>query len=160
MPRIGVTGHTSLGADAAAIVHRLLVDAIAGYPAAEVHGITCLAPGADQLFARVVLDAGGTFEAIIPAADYRDRVVTAAQRPAFDELTARATAVSCMPFPHAGRPAYMAASEELLRRSDVLLAVWDGAPSRRLGDTADVVRAAHRRRLPVRVLWRAGLRRC
>lgn len=31
-------------------------------------GVTCLARGADQIFARVVLDLGGTVEVVLPAA--------------------------------------------------------------------------------------------
>jgi hypothetical protein len=37
--------------------------------------------------------------------------------------------------------------------------VWDGLPSRGLGDTADVVAAARAAGLPVAVLWPAGARR-
>ncbi len=35
-------------------------------------GITCLAKSADQIFARAVLDLGGTLVVVLPAADYRE----------------------------------------------------------------------------------------
>jgi hypothetical protein len=54
----------------------------------------------------------------------------------------------------------MAASEELLRRSEVLFAVWDGSTSGRLGETGEVVAAARQRQLEVRVLWPADAARC
>jgi hypothetical protein len=34
-------------------------------------GISCLADGADQLFARAVVDMGGALEVVIPAERYR-----------------------------------------------------------------------------------------
>jgi hypothetical protein len=40
--------------------------------APDITGITCLADGADQIFARAAADAGGKLEAIIPGARYRD----------------------------------------------------------------------------------------
>ncbi|GAB3810134.1 hypothetical protein [Micromonospora zhanjiangensis] len=159
MPRIGVTGHVSLADGTADLVYACLAETLAGYPAADLHGVTCLADGADQLFARAILARGGTYEVVIPATDYRSRAVTRHNLPAFDELLNRASTVSYMPFARSGRPAYMAASQELLRRCDLLLAVWDGRPSAVLGDTADVVRAAQAQGVPVTVLWPAGARR-
>jgi len=159
MPRIGVTGHVILASGTAELVYACLIRHLRPYAGLELHGVTCLADGADQLFARAVLATGGTFEAIIPAADYRSRAVEAHNLADFDELLAQASTVSYMPFPESGREAYMAASEELLRRCDHLLAVWDGRPSASTGDTADVVRAARARQLPVTVLWPDGARR-
>ncbi len=55
-----------------------------------VVGVTCLARGADQAFARAVMDLGGRFEVVLPAADYRDRKVRPDNAADFDELIARA----------------------------------------------------------------------
>ncbi|GAB3154299.1 hypothetical protein GCM10027290_48540 [Micromonospora sonneratiae] len=159
MPRIGVTGHVILASGTAELIYACLARHLKPYAPAGLHGITCLADGADQLFARAVLALHGTFEVIIPATDYRQRAVEQDNRAAFDELLAQASAVSYMPYPESGREAYMAASEELLSRCDLLVAVWDGQPSTVLGDTADVVRAARARQLPVTVLWPSGARR-
>jgi hypothetical protein len=38
----------------------------------ELVGITYLARGSDQIFARVVLECGGAIEVVLPAADYRE----------------------------------------------------------------------------------------
>ncbi|MEV1286271.1 hypothetical protein [Micromonospora sp. NPDC049679] len=156
MPRIGVTGHVALADGTAQLVYECLTRQLRGYPGAELQGITCLAEGSDQLFARAVLAAQGTYEVVLPAADYRERVI---DRNAFDELVRRASAVSYMPFAHSDRDAYLAASQELLRRSELLLAVWDGNPSTVRGDTADVVRTARAWGVPVTVLWPTGARR-
>jgi hypothetical protein len=160
MPRIGVTGHTRLTAATAASVYETLRDELHRYPAPAVHGITCLALGADQLFAHAVLSVGGTFEAVVPATDYRDEVISAENQPEFDELIHKAKTVTYMPFRRSSRTAYMAASEELLGRCDVLFAVWDGSTSGLLGETGEVVAAARQRRLSVRVLWPANALRC
>jgi hypothetical protein len=157
--RIGVTGHVILARGTAELVYDCLAQQLAPYAASGLHGVTCLADGTDQLFARAILALDGTYEVIVPALDYRRHAVDADNRPVFDDLLARASAVSYMPFLDSDRNAYMAASEELLRRVDLLLAVWDGEPSLGLGDTADVVRVARARRLPVTVLWPAGARR-
>ncbi|HZN71312.1 MAG TPA: hypothetical protein VFC00_06465 [Micromonosporaceae bacterium] len=159
MARIGVTGHVSLSADSVEPVYRLLLRALRRHAGPDLHGVTCLARGADRVFARAVLALGGTFEVVLPALDYRERVVPPTERGEFDDLLDQASQVSCMRFAQSSRDAYVAASEELLRRSDLLLAVWDGQPSRRRGDTADVVRTARRWRLPVSVLWPRGAQR-
>lgn len=159
MPRIGVTGHTRLSPATATIVYDALCEELRHHDPDTLHGITCLAVGADQLFARAILAAGGTFEAVIPAADYRDDVVTADNRTEFDELVGLALSVTYMPYRRSSRRAYMAASEELLCRSDLLLAVWDGSTNGRLGETGHVVAAARDRELAVRVLWPANAMR-
>lgn len=153
MRRFGVTGHVDVSEDVAAWVAAALTQRLGRTRGAPVHGITCLARGADQLFARVILSLRGTFEVVLPALDYTQVMVAAGDGDEFCELLSRATAVETMPFEQSSREAYVAASEAMLNRCDLLLAVWDGAPSRALGDTADVVQRAGERRLPVEVLW-------
>lgn len=153
MPRIGVTGHIGLSSATETAVSHALRRELGRYPAADVHGITCLAAGADQLFARAVLAVGGTFEVILPAVDYRDAVVEPRHRPEFDDLLARATSVDHMPFTVPDRLAYQAANRELLRRSDLLFAVWDGSRSGRTGESGEVVAEARAQDIPVRVVW-------
>jgi hypothetical protein len=153
MPRIGITGHTSLSDSTSNLVYHAMKRELGVYRPTELHGITCLAEGADQLFARAIADRGGTYEAILPAGDYRDNVIEKSRRVVFDELVSGAVAVSYMPFARSGRAAYMAASRELIRRSDLLFAVWDGSTSGRLGDTGHVVATARKHELSVRVVW-------
>lgn len=159
MPRIGITGHAKLPDATAALVYQALRNRLTRDEGPDLHGVTCLADGADQLFARAVVDAGGTFEVILPAPDYREKKVKPHNLPDFDELLAVASAVSYMPFPESGRDAYMAASEELLRRCERVFAVWDGGPSGGKGGTADVVEAARNAGLPVEVFWPDGASR-
>jgi hypothetical protein len=71
LPRIGITGHSNLSPAAVPLVVGGIRAALAGYPAHELVGVTCLARGADQVFARIVLDIGGSVEVVLPASDYR-----------------------------------------------------------------------------------------
>nr|WP_202420601.1 hypothetical protein [Actinomadura rayongensis] len=144
---------------AAEVVHAALRDALVPYAGAELVGVTCLAKGADQIFARAVLDVGGRVEIILPAPDYREEKVKPDNRAAFDELLIQAACVRYMPFLTSGREAYMAAGEEVLKRVDRLMAVWDGRPSGGLGGTADVVEHARLLGTPVDVIWPDGAER-
>jgi hypothetical protein len=154
--RIAVTGHVDVSEDVAKWVVTKLTERLGGVLGPRVHGITCLAKGADQIFATVILTLRGTFEVVLPAHDYHESMVHAEDGERFTQLLARASRVETMPFDRSSRAAYLAASEEMLDRCDVLLAVWDGNPSRDVGDTADIVRKARERDVPVEVLWPDG----
>ena len=154
MPRIGITGHTSMTPGSIPLVAAAVRAALAGQ--VPLSGVTCLAKGADQIFAHAVLDLGGTLDVVLPSADYRERQDDLTE---FDALLDHAATVHTMPFPRSGPAAYMAASEHMLARIDALIAVWDGRPSRGYGGTADVVHAARHRGLPVTVVWPAGAAR-
>jgi hypothetical protein len=156
VPRIGVTGHVHVSEAVArwattALTERL--GRIAGPPPAALHGVTCLAAGADQIFARAVLALHGSLDVVLPARDYAVRMAGTDNAAAFHELLGRARHVETMPFATSSRNAYRAASEAMLRRCDLLLAVWNGEPSRSIGDTADVVALARAYQVPVEVFW-------
>lgn len=158
MPRIGITGHANLTSDTVPLIDAVLRDVLVCADPPLV-GVTCLARGTDQIFAEVVLELGGQVEVVLPAADYRYEKVEPEDAPMFDELIDRASAVQIMPFPRADRTAYVAASEAVISGVDELLAVWDGCDDSRPGSTADIVRIARARGVPVTVLWPEGARR-
>lgn len=156
MQRIAVTGHVNVSEDIAQWVVATLTERLSGTlgpRSPRLHGVTCLAKGADQLFAQVILDLHGTFDVVLPARDYADVVTEAGAGDSFRHLLRQARSVHTMPFETSNRTAYLAASEAMLDRCDVLFAVWDGEASRRLGDTANVVTKARERCLPVEVFW-------
>lgn len=159
MARIGITGHSNLSADSVPIVRRALADALSPYADDDLVGVSCLARGADQLFAEAVLDAGGSLEVVLPSVDYREAKVRPENLERFDGLLMRSTLVRYMPYRTAGRAAYEAANEAVLGGIDLLVAVWDGKPSGGQGGTGDAVTAARTRGVPVEVLWPVGARR-
>ena len=118
-----------------------------------------MAKGADQLFARAVLDLGGSLDVVLPAADYRERKVKPDNAAEFDALISKAANVHTMPFAMSNRDAYMSASEHVLSSVEAMIAVWDGQRSDGRGGTEDVVRAARDRGLPVAVVWPEGAER-
>ncbi|WP_067971764.1 hypothetical protein [Nocardiopsis trehalosi] len=157
MRRIAVTGHRGLPADVERTVDTALRGLLTPMGAGLV-GLSCLADGADTLFARAVLAAGGAIEAVVPAAGYRD-ALPAAHRPVYDALLAAAARVHRLPHPASTSDAHLDAGRFLVEHCDELVAVWDGAPARGRGGTADIVADARRRGRPVAVVWPDGARR-
>jgi hypothetical protein len=123
-------------------------------------GLSCIARGADTLFADAVLEAGGRLVVVVPSRDYRETKVKPDHAPSFDWLMQAATEVVVMDHESANRAAYESANRELLKRADRLVAVWDGTPpSGKGGGTAEVVLEARAAGLPVDVVWPEGARR-
>jgi hypothetical protein len=74
-----------------------------------------------------VTDLGGTIEAVIPAAEYREKLPEDSH-PGYDDLFARAAAVHRLPFTESTPESHMAASRLMVDEADELYAVWDGSP--------------------------------
>lgn len=121
--------------------------------------MSCIAAGADSIFAEVVLELGGELEVILPAADYRERKVKPDHADLFDSLVARASTVNVLPNEVSNRQAYEAANEVLVGSVDRLVAVWDGGSRVDQGGTGAVVRYARSRGVEVDVIWPAGASR-
>lgn len=153
--RIAISGHRGLPAMTSRLVDKAIRAALAEHDASALTGISCLADGADQIFARAVIDFGGTLEVIIPAARYRDGLPEPAC-PEYDRLLARAAEVHRLPFTDSTSESHMAASTLMIDGADELYAVWDGLPARGYGGTADVVGYAREHGVPVRVIWPDG----
>jgi hypothetical protein len=158
--RVGITGHSNLVPECVdavrAEVRSVLEAEVPG--GSSLVGVTCLAPGADQLFARVVLELGGRVEVVLPAMDYREKLKPS-RRAEYDELLARAHVVSVLPNELSGRQAYVMANERMLASVELLIAVWDGNPPDGRGGTADVVETARASGVPVIVVWPPTARR-
>ncbi|KOV81723.1 hypothetical protein [Nocardia sp. NRRL S-836] len=157
--QLAITGHRGLSAELEAEVDRLIRAAVTTDD--DVVGVSCLADGADAVFAQAVLDAGGELVAVLPAVEYRASL-PAEFRPVYDRLLARAERVVQLPHVTPDPDAYMEAGKRMvdeLGESAALLAVWDGLPGRGLGGTADVVAYARSRGVPVKVLWPEGASR-
>ncbi|MGW0138126.1 hypothetical protein [Streptomyces calvus] len=160
MRTIAVTGHMDLAPEAAAPVRASLHELLRSLRGDGLVGRSCLARGADTLFAEEILALGGRLSAVIPSRDYRDAAVPAEDLARFEALRNAAADVTVMPYAHAGPEAYAAANRRLLQGADRLVAVWDGsAPSGRGGGTADTVAVARAAGVPVDVVWPVGARR-
>ncbi|MCH7229740.1 hypothetical protein L0U85_02530 [Glycomyces sp. L485] len=158
--RIGITGHMNLTAATVDLVAAALKHELSRYDPAELVGVSCLAEGADAIFAQTVLDAGGRLEALLPAPDYRDTRVSQAHLPVFDTLVAQAHTTRYVA-EASSMQAYDQANAAMLDSVDRMLAVWDGqpSPSWKTGGTADAVTAARSRGVPITVIWPEGAER-
>lgn len=151
--QLAITGHRGLSAELEAEVDRMIRAVVAQN--GSLVGVSCLADGADAVFAQAVLDAGGSLVAVLPAARYRE-ALPEDYRPVYDRLLARAGKVVQLPYVTPDSHAYMEAGKRMIDESDSLLAVWDGQPGRGPGGTADVVAYARSRGVPVTVVWPEG----
>jgi hypothetical protein len=157
MPRIAVSGHRGLPPGTVALIDRAIRAALS-HTEGDFTGLSNLADGADQIFARAVIDMGSALEVFIPAREYRAGLPEDA-RSEYDDLLAQASAVHELPFVESTSESHMAASQVMIDSADELFAVWDGKPARAYGGTADVVEYALQRGLPVRVIWPEGAQR-
>ena len=137
MTRLAVTGHRGLPQRTIELVRAALRAELEKYEGPVV-GVSCLADGADALFARAVLDRGGTLVVIVPAVNYRD-ALPEDHHATYDDLLSRASEVVRLDFPDSTSESHMTASIEMIGMADELIAVWDGEPARGYGGTADVV---------------------
>jgi hypothetical protein len=156
--RIAVSGHRGLTSDVTALVDHAIRSVLATEDPSSLVGISCLADGADQIFARAVLDAGGRLEVVVPARAYRDRL-PAETHAEYDRLLALASAVTRLDREESTSDAHMSASVTMVDSADRILAVWDGKPSRAPGGTADVVDHARERGVPTVRIWPSGAHR-
>ena len=154
--RIAITGHRGLPAATERLVDRDIRDHLAADAAeGDLVGVSNLADGADQIFARAVLDAGGRLEVDRPGGPVPGW--PPGSRPCRVRLAAAAASkVDRLGYVESTEEAHMAASQAMLASADRLYAVWDGKPARGYGGTADVVAEAEKSGIPVTVIWPEG----
>jgi hypothetical protein len=145
--RIGVTGHQRLSEAANWLWVREELDRLLLPMQAPLIGITSLAIGADQLFATAVLLHGGLLEIIIPFSGYESTFSEACDRQEYDRLLQCAARVDILVTDGTKEEAYFAAGKNIVNRSELLIAVWDGKPAVGLGGTGDIVNYAMRQHM-------------
>ena len=138
-----------------------------GEKPASLRVISPLAEGADRIVARAGMALGAELQCPLPfpAEDYKQDFESAASREEFDALLAQASSVLVAGGDRkAEDTAYERAGQIVVQQSDVLIAIWDGEPSRGRGGTAQMVEEALELGIPVvwlhamepvepRVLW-------
>lgn len=161
MTTIAVTGHIDLTEDSLPLVRTTLDDLLKPYADdGQLVGVSCLAGGADSVFAEAVLAADGRLIAVIPSQDYRRNQVGPDHAALFDHLVEAAGEVFVLPRRTADHQAYEAANAVLVERADRLVAVWNGEPpTGKGGGTADAVLEARAAGIPVDVVWPDGAAR-
>lgn len=159
MTHLAITGHRGLSEKTTALVDAALRSEISKRAEdGSLVGLSCLADGADALFARAILDHGGTLDVVVPACKYRDGLPED-HHATYDALIAEAAEIIRLDHAESDSDAHMDASLRILADADELLAVWDGQPARGYGGTSDVVDSARDGGVPVVVVWPAGATR-
>jgi hypothetical protein len=161
--RVGITGHrpNRMPERQWPRIRQELSDVMAvvesGYPERRLVLLSGLAEGADRLAAFVALGRGWSLRAVL--AFHRTRFEEDFPAPfAVGEFRALLAAADKIDEPrknaHLGLPpeeGYHAVGQQILARSEVLIAVWDGEGSQGKGGTVDVIEAARANRIPV--IW-------
>ena len=153
--RIGVTGHRRYRQNSATDEAIGVVIARATEDGAPATIVSSLAEGADRAVAERVLDLpGSTLEVILPmgAAEYAADFESDDSRAQFAGLLARATSIDIVDTTDHRQANYERAGHAVVDRCDVLIAVWDGTPSRGRGGTADIITYALERSVRVDIV--------
>ena len=139
--RVGITGHQRLEShldwewverEFSALLHSLKPPLI---------GVTCLAIGADQLFANAILQNGGIVEAVIPFQEY-EMSFEADGKEQYYKLIKRAAKITTLQRKASIEESYSEAGKVVVDSSEIIIGVWNGLPAAGLGGTADVIRYA------------------
>jgi len=153
---IGVTSHRNLAANEIEPIRQCVRGFFARLrrecPGLPLLLLSALAEGGDQLVAQEALAAGARLLAPLPLprALYEDDFADPAARAGFDALCARADVVELplhpdQPLHEVGSPGtardrrYAQAGVYIASHCHILLAIWDGKPSHRIGGTAQIV---------------------
>ena len=159
--RIGVTGHRTL-ADEPAVSARVdevlfrLQEILPSTPTTSVlfEVVSPLGEGADRIVADRVLRYPSSILEVplpLPASDYEGDFGSEASRRRFGALLERAH--HSWTVGGSDRvDAYRRTGEYVVESCDLLIAIWDGEPSRGAGGTGDILELARTRRMPVFVI--------
>lgn len=135
--RVGCTGHQAREGIDWPWVKNTIQARLASLEGPVV-GLSSLAIGADQVFARAVLDAGGELHVVLPTADYMDRL-EGQVRSAAEGLLHRASSTTVLQPRETREDGYLAAGMYIVDASDLVIAVWDGEDAVGRGGTGDIV---------------------
>jgi hypothetical protein len=150
MTRVGITGHQNLRTpEDWAWVKSALRDRLLQV-SPPIIGVSSLAIGTDQLFARLVCELGGTLHVVVPFAEI-ERSFDKMGYKAFQELSVNAVTETIPPMA-TDEESYLAAGIRVVDLSDRVFAVWDGRPAKGKGGTGDIVLYARRQMKPLTIL--------
>ncbi len=134
---VGITGHRKLSN--AAWVRTALQQIFEEI--SITHGFTCLAAGADELFAKLLLQNHVGYTAVIPCVNYD---LTFEKSTLNDFLFSKKNASDLIELNiiEPTEEAFSEAGKIVVDRSEILIAVWDAQNAKGLGGTGDIVEYA------------------
>lgn len=158
LSRVGVVGHRldMLSAGAVEVLEKVFAevcDELSQLASVDERVlVSTLAEGASRIAAAAALDQGWSLEVLLPFSQprYEEDFPRADSIAEFQALLARAQSVEALDGEGQAAP-YAQLGRTLLTRIEFLLAVWNGAPKRGPGGTAEVIENALAAGIPV--LW-------
>jgi hypothetical protein len=137
---VGLTGHQIIGNEKTEQwVQKQMYALLVSERVTE--GWMSLAVGADQMFASLLLREGLPYRVVIPCKRYVD-TFTVDDRDKYNYLLSNASSVIHLDYLEPSEAAFYAAGKEVVRKSETMIAVWDGLGAKGLGGTADIVHFA------------------
>lgn len=141
---IGITGHQKLNDQSLWDWVKSEFKKVVNKYDEDLIGVSSLAVGADQIFADTVLDNGGRLQIVVPFEGYELKFDRGEKRENYFRLLHSAAFVEVLDKRESEEAGYFAAGKRVVEMSDLLIAVWNGAPAAGLGGTGDVVEFAVR----------------
>ncbi len=155
----GVVGHGDLTAESWGLVEGelpALLERLAPY---GLMGVVRAAAGLPVVFARAVHRVGGALVVVVPTAGALPATPPGPDRVAAGQLLMWAERARLVEFDPGDPAACAAADERIIDSCQGLVAVWDGSGANDQLGVGRLVTYAHRRKVPVEVLWPSGARR-
>lgn len=142
MYRIGIVGHRYLRGQNTPVFVADRCSAILR-SARETHpdlvAVSAFALGADSIFARAAVRLGIPLHGVRPFHSYHRDFPTKRSRREYLRLRCRVCRELTLPFTHRTLESYVMAMHWIVNHTELLVAVWDGAPAIGPGGTADAV---------------------
>jgi hypothetical protein len=139
--KVGITGHQNLTAAETNWLKEELIIEIKRMKIEEAY--SCLAIGADQLFASVILANNIPLVAVTPCKKY-EKTFDDKHIELYKTLVRQATNKILLDFEYPSEEAFYEAGKTVVNKSDVVFAFWNNLPSKGLGGTADIVSIAEK----------------
>lgn len=139
--KVGITGHQNLTAAESNWLKGELEIEIKRMKIEEAY--SCLAIGADQIFARVILASNIPLIAVTPCKKY-EQTFDEKHIELYESLMKQATNKIQLDFENPSEEAFYEAGKTVVNKSDVVFAFWNNLPSKGLGGTADIVSIAEK----------------
>jgi hypothetical protein len=139
--KVGIAGHQNIGSDKTIKwVSSVLAIKIKEY--SIDFGFTSLAVGSDQLFAQLLRQSNIPYTVVIPCGNYEKTFTDTASLENYQSFLDASAGTFQLPFPEPSETAFYEAGKEIVYRSDMIFAIWDGLPAKGLGGTGDIVKYA------------------
>src|ERR1700693_6124307 len=93
-------------------------------------GVSSLAAGTDQIFARLVLEHAWPLHVVVPCHNYESTFNDADDKRLFEELYSKATWRETLDFSSPNEEAFLQAGKYIVDMSNLMIFVWNGLPAR------------------------------